>query len=225
MEERQERDVQGTMAPLAAKIAKVQLKAEVQNLPKRTVTVQTQKGGTYSYDYIEEATLQEVIRPLLAEEGVATLYSDEIKSIQGNMATVKVTLTLIDGESGAWFQMNAEGVGTDMGDKHVNKAKTSAMRYLLWKWFLVPSGDVDPEAESIERSEKPPKSQIKWAKKEDVEAFIEEVAAAGFQRQPTEEAAAQEFAEWEGYRADWFAKQRRAFEGAKKQREQEPVRG
>src|SRR5258708_2559699 len=97
-------------------------------------------GGSYSYDYIEESTLMEKIRPLLAAEGVAVYYSDEILNIQGNLASVRVLLTLVDGESGDSFTMHADGVGTDYGDKHVSKAKTTAMRYLLWKWFLVPSG-------------------------------------------------------------------------------------
>lgn len=199
---------------LATKIAKVQKNAEISALPKRNVQVQTQGGGSYSYDYIEEGTLMEKIRPLLAEEGVAVFYCDEIKSISGNLATVRVSLTLVDGESGETVAMFAEGVGTDKGDKHVNKAKTSALRYLLWKWFLVPSGDVDPEAENVERSERPPRAQIKWAKEEDVAAFLDEVVAAGFKRDHAQERADREFAEWEGYRADWLTQERRALEQA-----------
>jgi hypothetical protein len=117
--------------------------------------------------------------------------------------------------------MYAEGVGTDKGDKHVNKAKTAAMRYLLWKWFLVPS-DVDPEVENIDRSAKPPRSQMKWATKEDVDAYVEEVVAAGFAREPIEERVDKEFIEWEGYRQTWLDQEREAFERARKQAEPTP---
>lgn len=211
---------------LAAKIAKVQLAADVDALPKRTVTVNIQaKGdrpaGSYSYAYIEESTLMEKIRPLLAEHGVAVFYSDEILNIAGNLAQVRVHLTLIDGDTGEQFAMYADGVGTDYGDKHVSKAKTTAMRYLLWKWFLVPSGDVDPEAENVNREAKPPRDQIKWASKEDVDAFLAEVEAAGFQRGPSQERADQEYLEWEGWRADWLDSQRKAFEKAKKKAEEQ----
>lgn len=200
---------------LATKIAKVQKKAEVSALPKRTVSVSMRSGGSYTYDYIEESTLMEKIRPLLAEEGVAVFYSDEIKAISGNLATVRITLTLIDGDSGERFEMFAEGVGTDMGDKHVNKAKTAAVRYLLWKWFLVPS-DIDPERENIEREDRPPKAQMKWASKEDVDSFLDDVVKAGFQRDQAQERADREFAEWEGYRADWLRDEKQALEQATK---------
>lgn len=198
---------------LASKIAKVQLAAEVSRLPKRTVNVSISSGGSYKYDYIEESTLMEKIRPLLASEGVAVFYSDEIKDITGNLARVRVTLTLVDGESGEQFEMFAEGVGTDKGDKHVNKAKTAAMRYLLWKWFLVPS-DIDPETENVERSDKPPRAQIKFAKDEAAEEFLKAVAAAGFDTSPTQKLIDEERLEYGGIREDWLTKQRQSLERA-----------
>jgi ERF superfamily len=214
-------DEETTKPPsLAAKIAMVQKQAEVDHLAKRTVTVNiAAKGdraaGSYSYGYIEESTLMEKIRPLLAEHGVAVYYSDEIISITGNLAQVRVFLTLVDGDTGEEFQMHADGVGTDSGDKHVSKAKTTAMRYLLWKWFLVPSGDVDPESENVQRERRPPREQIQWATQEDVQAFLKEVEEAGFKIEPSKAAADQEHLEWDGWRADWLAGQRRSFEQAK----------
>lgn len=120
----------------------------------RHVEVQTSSGGSYSYDYITEATLMEELRPRLAREGIAVLYSDEVlrhPTKEDNLTVVRVTLTFADATSGETVELSAEGYGTDRGDKGANKAKTSAVRYLLWKTFLFAS-DLDPETESVERS-------------------------------------------------------------------------
>jgi hypothetical protein len=120
----------------------------------RHVEVQTSSGGTYSYDYITEATLMEELRPRLAREGIAVFYSDEVirhPTKEDNLTVVRVKLTFADAGSGETVEMTADGYGTDRGDKGANKAKTSAVRYLLWKTFLFAS-DLDPETESVERS-------------------------------------------------------------------------
>jgi ERF superfamily protein len=142
---------------LFAKLAKIM--GELSAIPAeklRHVEVSTRSGGTYSYDYITEATLMEELRPKLAREGIATLYSDEIirNPAAGedgdNLTVVQVRLTFVDGPTGERWTSTAEGYGTDAGDKGANKAKTSALRYLLWKTFLFAS-DVDPEEENVER--------------------------------------------------------------------------
>lgn len=190
-------------AGLARKMAAIQLAANVGGLEQRNVRVETSTGGSYSYDYITEPTLMRVIRPLLAEYGIAVFYSDEIKTMTGNAATVRVELTLVDGETGQERTMHAEGLGTDKGDKAVNKAKTSALRYLLWKWFLVPS-DIDPEEENVERSDKQPKSHVAWATKEKVDAFIAAVVEAGYDAKPSQDAADAEYMEHDGWRQTWL---------------------
>lgn len=110
--------------------------------------VTMRSGGTYTYDYITEADLMKGVRPLLAKAGIAVYYSDRIVSIEGGMAHVAVELKLR--ANGEEIVLTGEGVGTDLGDKHANKAKTSAVRYLLWKTFLQPS-DEDPEQENVAR--------------------------------------------------------------------------
>jgi hypothetical protein len=110
--------------------------------------ITTRSGGSYTYDYITEPDLMRAIRPLLAKEGIAVYYSDEIKSYDGGAATVRVSMTLAaNGEERVLF---AEGYATDLGDKAANKAKTNAVRYLLWKTFLQPSDDGDPEQENVD---------------------------------------------------------------------------
>lgn len=139
----------GSPVGLHSKIAHLQQTLE--QVEKRGhADVSTSGGGSYSYDYILESDLMAAIRPKLGELGVAVYYSDEVVHREDNLVSVKVTLTLADGETGETFAMSAVGDGTDKGDKAANKAKTSAMRYLLWKWMLVPS-DIDPEHESVPR--------------------------------------------------------------------------
>lgn len=133
---------------LAAKLAAIQL--EIEDVPRRGHADVRSAKATYSYDYILEADLMKAVRPLLAKYGVASFYSDTILSAPaaGNAATiVRVTLTLVDGDSGESRELTADGYAVDYGDKGANKAKTSAVRYILWKTFLQPS-DEDPEQES-----------------------------------------------------------------------------
>lgn len=134
---------------LDERMAAVQL--ELEDVPRRGhAEVTMRNGGTYTYDYITEADLMIGVRPLLARHGIATYYSDRIVSIEAGTARVAVTLTLR--ANGEEIVLTGEGVGTDLGDKHANKAKTSAMRYLLWKTFLQPS-DEDPEQENVSPAE------------------------------------------------------------------------
>jgi hypothetical protein len=144
---------------LAAKLAAVQL--ELEDVPRQGHADVYRKNDrnewtlAYSYDYILEADLMKAIRPLLAKHGIATLYSDRI--VKGPTkedvgTTVEVTLTFFDGESGERESISGEGYAIDRGDKGANKAKTSAMRYLLWKSFLQPS-DEDPEQQAEDRQQ------------------------------------------------------------------------
>lgn len=130
---------------LDERISSVQL--ELEDVPRRGhADVQTKSGGSYSYDYITEADLMKAVRPLLAKNGVATYYSDEIIENGNGSARVRVSLTL--SANGEERVLVGEGFATDYGDKAPSKAKTTAVRYLLWKTFLQPS-DEDPEQENV----------------------------------------------------------------------------
>lgn len=134
---------------LDERMAAVQL--ELENVPRRG-HAEVKKDGVvqYAYDYITEADLMKAIRPLLAKHGIATYYSDEIVANASGMATVRVSIVFAAG--GKQRVVTADGVGTDRGDKGPNKAKTSAVRYLLWKTFLQPS-DEDPEQENVTQAD------------------------------------------------------------------------
>lgn len=122
------------------------VQGELEDVPRQGhADVETKRGATYSYDYITEADLMKGVRPLLAKHGIAVYYRDEILRYSEGSATVRVTLTLRANGEGVMLQ--ADGFAADMGDKAANKAKTNAVRYLLWKTFLQPS-DEDPEQES-----------------------------------------------------------------------------
>ena len=137
---------------LAAKLARIQ--EEIEDVPRAGhAEVTTKGGGQYSYDYILEADLMKAVRPLLAKYGVASFYRDEITrppTKDDPSCIVRVTLTLVDGDSGQERELHADGYAIDYGDKAANKAKTSAVRYILWKTFLQPS-DEDPEQENQDR--------------------------------------------------------------------------
>lgn len=134
---------------LDERMAAVQL--ELENVERRGhAEVETRSGGKYTYDYILEADLMKAIRPLLSKHGIATYYSDRIVSIDQGQARVEVVLRLR--AAGEELELRGEGVANDTGDKHANKAKTAAMRYLLWKTFLQPS-DEDPEQTNVSAAE------------------------------------------------------------------------
>lgn len=128
------------------RIAWVQRRLE--DVPRRGhAEVTTRSGSSYSYDYILEADLMSGIRPLLAAAGIAFYYSDEILAVGEGAARVRVHFTLAAaGDERTFF---ADGYATDLGDKHVNKAKTTAVRYWLWKTFLQPSDEDDPEQGNV----------------------------------------------------------------------------
>jgi hypothetical protein len=127
------------------------VQAELEDVPRRGhAEVTTRSGANYSYDYILEADLMTGVRPLLAKHGVAVYYSDELLSLVDGLATVRVEVRYR--ANGEEIVTQATAIATDTGDKSANKAKTSGVRYLLWKTFLQPS-DEDPEQENVTRDD------------------------------------------------------------------------
>lgn len=128
----------------------VEVLAEVGRVEKRG-HARIEKNGRvqYEYEFVTQDDLFEAIRPALAERDVAVLYSDEIIGRDGNLVTVRVRLTLVDAETGERETLVGEADGTDYGDKGASKAKTTALRYVLLKTFLVAS-DFEPEHENVE---------------------------------------------------------------------------
>lgn len=134
---------------LDERMAAVQL--ELEDVPRAGhATVTTKSGSSYSYDYITEADLMKAVRPLLSKHGIATYYSDRIVERGDGWARVAVEIVLR--ANGEQMVLAGESFATDFGDKAASKAKTTAVRYLLWKTFLQPS-DEDPEQENVSQAD------------------------------------------------------------------------
>jgi hypothetical protein len=131
-----------------AKLAEVL--GEVHRVPKNG------RNDFHKYDYVTESDLADHIRPLLAKNGLALMFgAEEIMDMgtdqKGNrLLAVKCSITLGDSD-GNEIRETIWGMGMDKGDKGVYKAMTGAMKYWLYKTFLVSTGD-DPE---IEESKQP----------------------------------------------------------------------
>lgn len=130
--------------------------AEVQGELEALEKDQTANMGTYSYDYVSEASLMEAVRSKLAERGVAVSVSWTSVEFQGNLAILKGALFFTNGDNPEEREaVQLLGTGTDKGDKAIYKAMTGAVRYGLWKTFLIPAG-IDNEQEKVERTAEPP---------------------------------------------------------------------
>lgn len=137
-------------ATLFAKMAKVL--AAVRNVQKRG------RNEHFRYDYVQEADLMEAIREHLAANNVAFFASTRSIERQGDITTLHMEGTFACGDSGATFTVQGIGCGQDKADKGVYKAYTGAMKYVLWKTFLVSTND-DPERDDAPRPPQRPAKQ------------------------------------------------------------------
>ena len=136
----------------------------MQKLAKKFVAVMQEcshvvKTGTndfHRYKYATATDVLEKVNASLTKHGIASVVTPALLSIQevttakGNterLATVEVTVTLIDSESGESFALKGLGSGQDAGDKSVAKAQTMALKYCYMASLAIATGD-DPEADS-----------------------------------------------------------------------------
>ena len=114
------------------------------------------KGGhnaTFNYDFVRESDVTDAIRSELASRHVMvvpyleTTGTREMKTHSGSMTITLATyrFTFHDGESGETIEARTQGEGMDGQDKGSTKALTAALKYILLKTFLIPTGD-DPDA-------------------------------------------------------------------------------
>ncbi len=132
------RDPKPVADSLHAKIAEVQSEIGVMP-PDRHVDT-----GKYEYDYLSESALMSAVRSKLALRGVAVYVSTFGQRREGNLTFVETSITFADGATGETFTVTGQGQGSDNSDKGVYKAITGAVRYMLWKTFLVPTEGDDP---------------------------------------------------------------------------------
>jgi len=136
----------------------------MQKLAKKFIEVMTEcshiaKNGTntfHGYKYATSADVLEKVNASLTKHGIASVAVPELISLQdvttakGNiehLATVKMTVTLVDMESGETFALVGLGSGQDSGDKAVMKAQTASMKYAYMLSLAISTGD-DPEADA-----------------------------------------------------------------------------
>lgn len=116
------------------------------------------KNGTndfHKYKYATAADVLEKVNSSLTKHGLASAVTPNLLSMQqvttakGNveqLATVEVTVTLIDAESGETLTLKGLGSGQDPSDKAVAKAQTMALKYAYLASLAIATGD-DPEAD------------------------------------------------------------------------------
>ncbi|SCM82572.1 ERF superfamily [uncultured Sporomusa sp.] len=136
------------MKHIAGKIVKIMEECSV-----------VKKNGTndfHHYKYTTSADVLEKVNAALVKNKVASVVlpevidSGDVVTSRGNtehLVTVKVTITLIDTESGESIQIAGTGSGQDGGDKAVMKAQTAAIKYAYLLSLAISTND-DPEADN-----------------------------------------------------------------------------
>lgn len=136
----------------------------MQKLAKKFVEVMREcayvaKNGSndfHRYKYATSADVLSKVNASLTKHGIASVVTPNLLSVQevttakGNierLATVEVTITLIDSESGESFAIKGIGSGQDAGDKATAKAQTMGLKYAYMASLAIATGD-DPEADS-----------------------------------------------------------------------------
>ena len=136
----------------------------MQKLAKKFVEVMREcayvaKNGSndfHKYKYATSADVLSKVNASLTKHGIASVVTPNLLSVQevttakGNierLATVEVTITLIDSESGESFAIKGIGSGQDAGDKATAKAQTMGLKYAYMASLAIATGD-DPEADS-----------------------------------------------------------------------------
>ena len=136
----------------------------MQKIAKKFVEVMREcshvaKNGTndyHKYKYVTAADVLEKVNASLTKNGLASvvatnlLGSKEVTTAKGNveqLATVEVTITLIDSDSGETITLKGLGSGQDPSDKSLAKAQTMGIKYTYLSSLAIATSD-DPEADS-----------------------------------------------------------------------------
>jgi len=123
------------------------------------------KGKHPQYAYTTAAQVLAEVRHRLSDRGIflktdllsKTVHFDEANH-KGIFAEVETEHTFIDTDSGETLAVKSAGVGWDMGDKGIYKAKTGALKNCLMDNFLI-TDETEPEsgdqAEDHQSADKP----------------------------------------------------------------------
>lgn len=102
----------------------------------------------FNYDFATADDVMDVLRPLLAEQGVALLISADEPRREGTKTLLPVTFTLVDADTGQREEMTWTGEADDRQDKGINKAATAALKYFFLKVFMISTGDPSDDADA-----------------------------------------------------------------------------
>lgn len=123
--------------------------AEVEQVKKRG------RNNFHNYDYVMEADLTDAIRPLMAKHGLSmTFGTGELRELASGVLAVQCKITLGDVDGNEMI-VEMWGTGQDKGDKALYKAYTGAVKYFLYKTFMISTND-DPEKDGEKAAGKPP---------------------------------------------------------------------
>lgn len=117
-----------------------------------------QKTGVnefHRYKYAKAAAILEKANDSMVENNVSSKVMPKLidfrdvitaKGATEHLATIEITVTLIDNDSGESLDIVGMGSGQDSGDKAIMKAQTAALKYAWMMSLNISTGD-DPEAD------------------------------------------------------------------------------
>ena len=116
----------------------------------------TGENTFHGYSYVTSSDVLERVNDALTSVGLITAVTPslldlrEVQTAKGNIdkhATISVTISIIDIETGESVQISGIGSGQDSGDKAIMKAETAAIKYAYMLSFCIATGD-DPEEDN-----------------------------------------------------------------------------
>ena len=121
----------------------------------------------HNYKYVMEPELFAAVRLALADRHIMLVPSVTGVERTGGIVTIQMVYRLLDGDSGEVLEIPWFAEGQDTSDKAINKALTSASKYLIYKLFLIPTLDAGEftDAENDTREVRPAKPVVKTATK------------------------------------------------------------
>jgi len=112
-------------------------------------------NNNQNYKYATSADVIAMVNEALTNNNIATLADTEILQIENiegkknNLVRVKITVTLLDADSGEERTISGIGEGYDSLDKATAKAQTQALKYAYMSAFAIAQGD-DPDSDNAE---------------------------------------------------------------------------
>lgn len=116
----------------------------------------TGENTFHGYSYVTSNDVLERINESFSTVGLITMVTPtlldlrEVQTAKGTIdkhATIGVSITILDVETGESIQISGIGSGQDSGDKAIMKAETAAIKYAYMLSFCIATGD-DPESDS-----------------------------------------------------------------------------